>query len=56
MFDFHFLQDVGISIPWSEFAAKCWNLALIYVAWDIIKWFDVKMEKIMRRLRSNERG
>lgn len=52
---FTFLKEVGESITWDVFAAQCWNLALIYVSWDIIKWFDVKMEKIIKRMRSNEK-
>lgn len=54
--NFNFLQEVGQSISWSEFSANCWNLALLYFAWDVIKWFDVKMEKIFKRWKSNERG
>lgn len=53
---FVFLDEVGQAVSWNEFSAWCWNLALIYFAWDIIKWFDVKMEKIIKRMRSNERG
>jgi hypothetical protein len=50
LFDFHFLQEVGESISWGEFSAQCWNLALLYFAFEIIKWVDVKFEKIFRRM------
>lgn len=53
---FQFLQEIGNGITWEVFSAQCWNLALLYFAWDIIKWFDVKCEKIFRRYKSNERG
>lgn len=53
---FQFLQEIGNDITWEVFSAQCWNLALLYFAWDIIKWFDVKCEKIFRRYKSNERG
>lgn len=53
---FHFLQEIGKEITWDVFSAQCWNLALLYFAWDIIKWVDVKFEKIFRRYKSNERG
>lgn len=49
---FEFLQEVGQAVSWEAFAAQCWNLALLYFAWDIIKWFDVKMEKTIRRMKS----
>ena len=48
--NFQFLQEVGESISWSEFSAQCWNLALLYFAWDIIKFVDARFEKIFRRM------
>ena len=51
-----FIQEVGTDVSWNVFSAWCWNLALVYFGWDIIKWFDLKCEKIFRRLKSNERG
>jgi hypothetical protein len=50
MFNFQFLQEVGESITWGEFSAQCWNLALLYFGFEIIKWVDVKFEKIFRRM------
>lgn len=50
-FDFNFISYVGSGgIDSGVFAAMCWNLALLYFAFDIIKWLDVKFEKIFRRM------
>ena len=50
-FDFNFIAYVGSGgIDSGVFAAMCWNLALLYFAFDIIKWLDVKFEKIFRRM------
>lgn len=48
---FNFLQEVGTDISWDVFSANCWNLALLYFAWDIFKWFESKCEKIFKRIR-----
>ena len=48
---FEFLHEVGSDITWEIFAAQCWNLALLYFAFEIIKFFDSKIEKIIRRIR-----
>lgn len=49
-FDYGFIPYVGgEALPWGVFAAMCWNLALLYFAFEIIKFADVKFEKIFRR-------
>lgn len=48
-FDFNFIAYVGKGgVDTGVFAAMCWNLALLYFAFDIIKWCDVKFSKIFR--------
>lgn len=48
---FVFLEEVGKSVSWEVFSAQCWNLALLYFAFEIIKFFDSKIEKIFKRVR-----
>lgn len=53
--DFHFgfytpakVKEIGVY----EFQANIWNLLLLMFGFDIIKFFDTKIRKIFRRVRS----
>lgn len=55
--NFNFIMEsIAADVTWREVFPRVWNLALLYFAWDIIKWIDVKFEKIFKRYKSNERG
>lgn len=56
-FKFSFITEaIGNNVTWRDVFPMVWNLALLYFGWDIIKWIDVKFEKIFKRYRSKERG
>ena len=54
---FNFItESIANDVTWREVFPMVWNLGLLYFAWDIIKWVDVKFEKIFKRYKSKERG
>ena len=54
---FNFITEaIANDVTWREVFPMVWNLGLLYFAWDIIKWCDVKFEKIFKRYKSKERG
>lgn len=54
-FDFNFISHVGTDgVQTGTFAAMCWNLALLYIGFELIKWVDVKFEKIFRRMGKDD--
>ena len=54
---FNFIMEaISDDITWRDIFPQVWNLALLYFGWDIIKWCDIKFEKIFKRFKSKERG
>lgn len=50
------MESISDSITWRDIFPQVWNLALLYFGWDIIKWCDIKFDKIFKRFKSKERG